>query len=51
MNDSYEVFDLEHNDGTTIQEYSNAYSWNWKDKYYNNLKIKIKEYERKRDNQ
>lgn len=41
-----EVFDLEYNDGTIIKGYAEKYDWKWSDAYYENLKKKIKEYEK-----
>lgn len=41
-----EVFDLEYNDGTIIKGYAEKYDWKWSDAYYENLKEKIKEYEK-----
>lgn len=45
VDENYEVFNLEYDDGTTICECSASYSWNWTDNYYDNLKKKIVEFE------
>jgi hypothetical protein len=47
VNEDYEVYDLEHNDGRIIEDYAESYAWKWSDEYYNNLKAKIKEFENK----
>lgn len=47
VDDNYEVFDLEYNDGEPIKKLAEKYKWDWSDNYYNNLKIKIEEYELK----
>ncbi|MBR2916644.1 MAG: hypothetical protein IKC07_03475, partial [Clostridia bacterium] len=41
-----EVFDPEYNDGTIIKGYAEKYDWKWSDAYYENLKEKIKKYEK-----
>lgn len=46
VDENNEVFDLEYNDGTIIKGYAEKYDWKWSDAYYNNLKEKIKEYEK-----
>lgn len=44
VDDDYNVFDLEKCNGSVITEYSNDYSWNWSDAYYQHLKFKIDEF-------
>lgn len=45
VSETYEIFDLEYNDGRPLNDYSEIYSWNWSDNYYNNIKAKIEQYE------
>ncbi len=45
VDDNDKVLDLEYSDGTTIKQYSASYSWQWSDRYYENLKKKILEFE------
>ncbi|MDD6489947.1 MAG: hypothetical protein PUG48_09065 [Clostridia bacterium] len=49
VNENYEVFDLEKDDGSTIHEYCKQYNWAWSEQYYEHLKAKIEEYERKQN--
>lgn len=44
VNDNYEVYDLEKGDESIITEYSDEYSWDWSNSYYDNLKKKIDEF-------
>lgn len=41
VNNNYEIYDLEKNDGSIITEYSDEYIWGWSNSYYDNLKKKI----------
>lgn len=42
VDENYDVFDLEKDDGTVISEYKDGcYSRNWSDDYYANIKAKI----------
>ncbi len=41
----YNILDLEFNDETIITSYSDKYNSKWSEKYYTNLKKKIREYE------
>lgn len=43
-NDNYEVYDLEKNDGSIIEEYLNKYEWKWSTNYFKNVKQKINEF-------
>lgn len=45
VNENYEVYDLEYDDGTIITDYSDSYEYEWSDNYYENVKKKIKEFE------
>lgn len=47
VDDEYKVFDLEFSDGTTIKDYQSIYDNTWSKAYYDNVKEKIKAYERK----
>lgn len=46
VNDNYEVFDLEKDDGSVISKYNDLYDWEWSDEYYTSLKKKIEEYKK-----
>lgn len=41
VNDNYEIYDLEKDDGSIITDYRDKYSRTWNDSYYDNLKKKI----------
>lgn len=45
-NDNH-VFDLEKKDGTIIDDYCDHYDKSWSDNYYENVKVKIKEFREK----
>ena len=44
VNDDYEVYDLEKGDRNILTTYSDTYTWDWSDSYYDNLKKKIDEF-------
>lgn len=44
VNEDYEVYDLEKDDGSIIKEYCDKYEKEWTPAYYNNLKKKIDEF-------
>jgi hypothetical protein len=46
VNDNYEVYDLEEENGTIIKEYKDEkdYKWEWSEKYYDNLKKMVDKY-------
>ena len=50
VDNDYNVYDLSSYDRKTLEKYQNRYSYDWTVPYYNNLKIKIEEFNCKQRN-
>ena len=50
VDNNYNVYDLSSYDRKTLKKYQNRYSYDWTEQYYNNLKMKIEEFNCKQRN-